>query len=184
MPFTYTLLPIKSMGEKRSASKKASIELLKTALLNKEDWISYPSYSDRDRWDKLTMDHKQEIIKRGEASILYEWKVVQATDYLEFERSGSRQIMETPFNANINALADLVMAELAEGKGRFMEQIANGVWVSCEMTSWALSAHISREQKEKTSLPSFKENIIDLTCGDLGAFLAWTYYFLYQKATS
>ena len=86
--------------------------------------------------------------------------------------------METPFGENNSALSNLVLAELTEGKGRFLDQIANGIWLDCEMTSWALSAHINREQAIKTSLPSHKENIIDLTAGDLGSFLSWTYYLL------
>lgn len=35
---------------------------------------------------------------------------------MEFERSGNRSVMETPFANNNNAIADLLLAELAEGK--------------------------------------------------------------------
>ncbi len=165
--------------EKRDLlQKSATTEILKSCLIANQKWVSYPAYTDRQGWDAITSGVKEEIIQKGVASLNYEWKVVKATDYLEFDKSGSRTIMENPFGANNSALADLVLAELAEGKGRFMPQIVNGVWQSCEMTSWALSAHIGREQKEKTALPSFKENIIDLTSGDLGAFFAWTYFFL------
>ncbi len=165
--------------EKRDLlQKKASLAQVSSALIYHQKWVSYPSYSDRQGWDKLCGDYKNEIISKGEAALNYEWKVIKATDYLEYEKSGSRQIMEAPFGDNNSALANLVLAELAEGKSRFIDQIANGIWYNCEMTSWALSAHISREQSVKTSLPSYKENIIDLTAGDLGSFLSWTYYFL------
>lgn len=153
--------------EKRDLlQNKVDLARLKSSLILNQKWVPYPNYKDRNGWDQLTLGVKDEIVKKGEAALNYEWKVVKATDYLEFDRSGSRRIMEDPFNSNNSALADLVLAELAEGKGRFMDQIANGVWHSCEMTSWALSAHIGREQAEKTALPSFKENIIDLTSGD------------------
>lgn len=170
--------------EKRDLlQKKAGIPQLKSSLILNQKWVSYPDYKDRNGWDQLTSGVKDEIISKGEAALNYEWKVVKATDYLEFDRSGSRRIMEVPMGANVTALSDLVLAELAEGKGRFMDQIANGIWQSCEMTSWALSAHIGREQQEKTALPSFKENIIDLTSGDVGAFLSWTWYFLKDELT-
>uniref|UniRef100_UPI003217751B heparinase II/III domain-containing protein n=1 Tax=uncultured Draconibacterium sp. TaxID=1573823 RepID=UPI003217751B len=173
-------LSVKGFGweERNLLQKKADTEELKSCLIYNQKWVSYPAYSDRQGWDKLTTGVKEEIIRRGEQALEYEWKVVSATDYLEFERSGSRDIMQNPFGRNNSALADLVMAELAEGKGRFLDQISNGIWLSCEMTSWALSAHVSREQEENTSLPSYKENIIDLTAGDMGSFFAWTYYFL------
>jgi len=171
--------------EKRDLlQNKVDLARLKSSLILNQKWVPYPNYKDRNGWDQLTFGVKDEIVKKGEAALNYEWKVVKATDYLEFDRSGSRRIMEDPFNSNNSALADLVLAELAEGKGRFMDQIANGVWHSCEMTSWALSAHIGREQNEKTALPSFKENIIDLTSGDLGAFLSWTWYFLKDELSA
>ncbi len=164
--------------ERNLLQKKADLTQLKSALINHQKWVSYPAYNDRQGWDKLTLGVKEEIIERGEQALSHEWEIVSATDYLEFERSGSRDIMQSPFGRNNSALADLVLAELAEGKGRFLDQISNGIWLSCEMTSWALSAHVSREQAENTSLPSYKENIIDLTAGDMGSFFAWTYYFL------
>jgi len=158
--------------------KKADLATVKTSLILNQKWVSYPKYKDRKAWDDLTSGVKEEIIRKGEAALNYEWKVVKASDYLEFERSGNRDIMQNPLNANNTALSNLVLAELAEGKGRFMDQIANGIWQSCEMTSWALSAHVRGTQAENTSLPSYKENIIDLMAGDLGSFLSWTYFFL------
>jgi len=172
------LFSVQAYEKRDLLQKKANLTQLKSSLILNQKWVSYPDYKDRKGWDQLTSEVKDEIVGKGEAALKYEWKVVKATDYLEYDRSGSRQIMEIPFTSNIVALSDLVLAELAEGKGRFLDQIANGVWHSCEMTSWALSAHIGREQNEKTALPSFKENIIDLTSGDLGAFLSWTYFFL------
>ncbi|MGB3152428.1 MAG: heparinase II/III-family protein [Maribacter sp.] len=158
--------------------KESGITALKKALILNQKWITYPAYNDRSGWDKLTQGVKEDIIQKGEAALSYNWKVIKATDYLEFERSGSRKIMEVPFEANFKTLANLVHAELAEGQGRFIDQIINGIWHSCEMTSWEYSAHVASAQKIKTSLPSHKENSIDLIAGDMGSFLSWTYFFL------
>jgi len=86
--------------------------------------------------------------------------------------------MENPYWANNDAITDLVLAELAEGKGKFLNKIADGIWFYCEMTSWAESAHIAQGQIENTSLPYYNTNIIDLTASDMASFFAWTYYFL------
>ena len=157
---------------------KADVSAVKQSLILNQKWVNYPDYTNRDGWDKLSDGMKNEIISKGEAALDYEWKVIKATDYIEYERSGSRDIMQNPFGANNTALSNLVLAELVEGKGRFIDQIINGVWQTCEMTSWALSAHIGGAQTIKTALPSPKEHIIDLTAGDLGSFLSWTYFFL------
>lgn len=160
--------------------KAADLEMIKSVLVANQEWVTYPAYTDRTGWDKLFGNTKEEIVRRGEKQLNYEWKVVKATDYIEFEKSGSREIMETPFGTNNAAMVDLLLAELAEGQGRFTKQLINGVFHTCEMTSWALSAHLS-SQKVHRSLPDHREQLIDLTSGDLSSMLSWTYYFLHNE---
>lgn len=74
------------------------------------------------------------------------------------------------------------MAELAEGKGRFVDQLINGVFNACEMTSWALAAHIIVQPSHR-ALPAYDYPVIDLTSGDLGGLLAWTYHFMRPSLT-
>ena len=129
-----------------------------------QKWVPYPNYSDRSARNAFLGNYKEEYIRRGEAYLDYEWKVVKATDYLEFGRSGNRTIMESPFNKNNTALSSLFMAEMAEGNGRFVDQIINGVFASCEMTTWSLSAHLGL-QKVGGCFPSYEEHVIDLGAG-------------------
>lgn len=164
--------------EKRDLlQKEADFEKVKSALIMEQKWVPYPDYSDRAGWDKLLGDYKEKYIRKGESYLDYEWKVVKATDYLEFGRSGDRAIMESPFGKNNSALGSLFMAEMAEGKGRFVDQIINGVFASCEMTSWALSAHLGL-QKVGGCFPSYEEHVIDLGSGNLASQLSWIYYYL------
>lgn len=172
--------PVHAYVERDLLQQAANVEKLESVLILNQEWVTYPLYTDRVGWDQFLGDYKNEYIKRGEKQLDYEWKVVKATDYIEYERSGNRRIMEDPFGSNNTALADLLMAELAEGKGRFIDQLINGVYQSCEMTSWVLSAHLSA-QHSKRSLPDYKEHVIDLTSGDLGSLLSWTYYFFHSE---
>lgn len=172
---------VKAHKNRNLLQSEASMNELSQVLLDKSEWIKYPEYSDRAEWNKLLGKHKEELIKQGEITLSYQWKVITATNYLEFDKSGSRDIMQKPFFENISRLEALIMAELAEGKGRFTPKIADGVWHACEMTSWALSAHVNRAQTEDTALPSFRHHIIDLTAGDLGSLLSWTYYFFHEE---
>lgn len=43
----------------------------------------------------------------------------------------------------------LLMAELAEGKDHFLDQLINDVFYTNEMTLWALSAHLKRTKTMK-----------------------------------
>ena len=165
--------------ERDLLQKSATLQHVEEALVMDRKWVPYPSYENRTGWDKFVGEYKTEFIRKGEKLLDYKWQTVTATDYMEFERSGNRRIMEDPFGSNNTAIADLLMAELAEGKGRFIDQLINGVFQSCEMTSWALSAHLASAQHSRRALPDYKEHVIDLTAGDLGSLLSWTYYFLH-----
>lgn len=167
-------------GERNLLQQTTDVDKLKSVLITGQQWVKYPAYTDRRGWDNLFASTKEEYIKRGEKQLNYQWQVVKATDYIEFEQSGSREVMEKPFESNNMAIVDLLLAELAEGKGRFMPQLINGVFHTCEMTSWALSAHLIT-QKAHRSLPDHREHLIDLTSGDLSSMLAWTYYFLHTE---
>lgn len=169
--------PQQQDSQRNFLQRKSNQQELLTLLKPAEDWIKYPSYTDRQGWQRIGGAHYQQLMKGGEKYLQYEWKVVKATDYLAYERTGSRVTMEQPFGANNTALAHLFLAELIEGKGRFLDQIINGVWHTCEMSSWVLSAHLP-VQRSRRSLQDLDEQIIDLTSGDLGSMLSWIHYFL------
>lgn len=157
-----------------------SEEQLKEALVMNQKWVPYPAYNDRAGWNELLGTNKESLIRAGEKMLNYEWKVIRATDYLEYERSGERNIMQNPYEANRKAINALMLAELAEGKGRFIDQLINGAFYSCEMTSWVLSAHLVR-QSTKRSLPDYREQVIDLGSGNFGSMLSWVYYFFHDS---
>lgn len=140
------------------------------------EWISFPSYNDRKQWESLPEQYRKQWVTAGEGLLDYQWQVVPATAYLEYVKTGNRDIMQNPNSQNTNALRKLVLAELAEGKGRFIPQIINGCWSLCEMSSWCLSAHLSL-QKAGTGLPDVEEPVIDLGAGMTSAMLAWVNYF-------
>lgn len=178
MSFLVFPTQVRAYKERNLLQGRMGTEQLKSVLKTNQSWVNYPDYQNRTGWDALTGGMKQQIIENGEKYLTFPWRVVKATDYIEYERSGSRDIMQEPFGANNTALSSLVMAELAEGKGRFIDQIINGVWLSCEMTTWVLSAHLPSYHTSRRSLAGPEEQVIDLTAGDLGSLLSWTWYYL------
>ncbi len=69
------------------------------------------------------------------------------------------------------------MAECIEGKGRYLDEILNGLWATCEETYWGLPAHLS-EQKSGFGLPDVTEPTIDLFAAETSAQVVWTLYLL------
>lgn len=158
-----------------------TFEQMKATLVQDRKWVPYPAYADRSGWDKLTGSYKESLISGGEKYLDFEWKVVKAMDYIAFETTGDRKVMEDPLGANNRAIAALFAAELAEGKGRFIPQIVNGVFHICEMTSWSLSAHLATLSFSRRSLPEKGDNTLELTQGDMSQMLSWIYYFLHNE---
>ena len=50
------------------------------------DWVPYPSYSDREAWDKLSVIYKKQLIEDGEKSLKYKWESIPASVFLEYEK--------------------------------------------------------------------------------------------------
>lgn len=181
--FFLSLLPLLgwSYEERNILERVATPAEVKASLLMDQKWVPYPAYKDREGWNQLLGDHRTAIIHQGERYLGYQWEVVKASQYMEYEKSGSRAVMQDPNNRNTTAFSSLLMAELAEGQGRFMKDIVDGVFFFCEMTSWAESAHLAAYQKTHRALPDYRENILELHQGSKSQMLAWTYYFLHKE---
>lgn len=144
------------------------------------DWFPYPAYSDRDGWDRMFGEMKAEAIKDGEKRLDFEWWAARATDYLDFERNGSRQKMWDVNGHNSRALVDLVLAELAEGKGRFLDQIINGMFLMTERTSWVHSYHQSRQTSGRV-LPDDRDHFIDLGAQEWACDIAVIWHLFHEE---
>lgn len=176
-----TCLSSYAYAERNLLQLLADKEQLKAVLLTDQSWVPYPSYRERSAWDQYLGKYKKVCIERGMKLLDYKWQVVKATDYIEFAQSGNRNIMQDPSDANTNAVLTLMLAELAEGKGRFIPQLMNGVYFLCEMTSWAFSAHLAGSQLSHRPLPDYDDTIIDLVSSDVGGLMSWVYYFFHKE---
>lgn len=153
---------------------------VENVLLMNRQWVKYPSYTDCKGWNALFGDAGQAYIARGIAKLNYQWQPVRATSYLAFSKSGSREVMQKPLFDNLTTLVELLMAEMAEGEGRFIPQLVDGSIQLCEMTTWILSAHLYMQSGQR-AFPDYKQQIIDLSTGYCGSILAWTHYFLHEE---
>ena len=164
--------------ERNLLTGKYSKEDVGQMLIRNQKWVPYPDYSDRSGWDALFGDLKGTYVKLGEQYLDYDWKVLKATDFLEYERSGAR--IEGPWRQNAQAVAFLLMAELAEGKGRFLDQLINGVYVFAETTTWSWSAHTGR-QKSHRAIQAWDDPVFDLAAGMAANLFSCVYHFMHEE---
>lgn len=152
-------------------------EKLKSILITRENWHPYPTAEDRDGWESISDSVRKAHMARGESALGYEWPTVLAVRYLDFVRDGDRSRHSSISNGRRVFLLGLVIAECMEGKGRFADEIVNGVWAICEESFWGASAHLGA-QKAGSGLPDVADPIVDLFAAETSTLLAWTVYLI------
>jgi len=119
------------------------------------------------------------LIARGEKHLHNPYPSILATAYMDFCRTGNRVRFEDIYMARRRVLNALVLAEFAEAKGRFLDDIINGVYALCEESGWQLPAHNSyiRDTPQQI-LPDTGAPVLDLFACETGAQLAMVRYLL------
>ena len=158
-------------------------EKIATALTPRGRFHPFPTAAEGPGWDALPADARAALIARGEAQLKLPWDVLPASLFLEYKRTGNRSHYEGVRNRRREKLQQIVIAECFENKGRFLDEIANGVWLTCEETFWGYPAHLERTE-DPPGLPDVTEPIIDLFAAETSMLLAWTDYLLGPKLGS
>jgi hypothetical protein len=160
-----------------------SVEKLKDIILSVEEWRLFPKVSEHAAWKILPERVRKTHILQAEKHLNCEWTTPKASVFMEYVRTGNRSHYESISFGRRTKLADLVLGECMEGKGRFLDDIMNGVWTICEETYWGVPAHVGT-QKRGSGLPDVKEPTVDLFAAETGMLLAWTDYLVGDQLDS
>lgn len=118
----------------------------------------------------------EDAITNAERYLDCEWGSLSAVLYMRFVRDGNRTAYENINFARRKALACLALGEYLENKGRFVDDIINGIWCICEESTWVLPAHNGNLPLAFIDKPS-----VDLFAAQTGAELAFIVYLLKDK---
>lgn len=155
---------------------------LEDLLLDSEEFNPFPRERDRKQWENIPEHLKKRAVELGEASLNFKWPSLLASHYMDFYNSRKeRRYNTTPRR---KALSHLALAECVEGKRRFLEQILNGIWATCEESSWCGSFENETPTSGLKPLPDIEEPIIDRNAPKIAARLAWIYYLLYDELSN
>jgi len=139
----------------------------------------FPSADDRDAYNGIPQELKMELIAQGEDCLGFDFPALRATDFMAFKRTGNRSDFESLYFKRRYALNSLTAAECVEDKGRFLEDIINGVFALCEESAWQLPAHNSYiRNAPQDILPDITRPVLDLFACETGAQLACIRYLL------
>ncbi|MFT4152756.1 heparinase II/III family protein [Parafilimonas sp.] len=160
---------------KRNLLHKYSEEAIAASLLPQNKWRPFPQTAGE--WQAILPDSlKVRLIAEGEKYLHKPFASISASLYLEFKRNGNRTDFENISFKKRDQLFALVLAESIEQKGRFMEDIMNGVWSTCEETFWGNPAHYYL-QKAGIGLADAEDPTVDLFASETAELLALTDYF-------
>ncbi|MBN1419143.1 MAG: heparinase II/III family protein [Planctomycetes bacterium] len=168
-------------GGERLLTGRFTREDLRAKLLPAAAWKPFPAAADRAAWEGLR-DHPlgraREAYLAGEAEAIAgtPWPPLPATLYMGYARNGNREAYQTPYFERRRRLAVLVLAECFEHRGRFLDEIANGIWAICEESTWCLPAHASRPPG--AALHRLDGETIDLFACETAMTLATARYLL------
>ncbi len=167
--------------EEKSSRKLLAVtyplDKLQQIIIPGAAWKPFPTYLNPDGLARIPEKVRQAHILEGENLMQTEWQPLPASVLLDYVRNGNRSRFEALSFGRREKLANLVLAELFERKGRFMDQILNGVWAICEESFWGVPAHIGL-QRRGPGLPDVTEPAIDLFAAETASLLAWTYYLI------
>ena len=162
---------------KNLLSAKYSKENLAAILIPQTKWTPFPKTSDRTGWAKADEAMMKSFVKQAEGYLSYDWPSIPATKSLLIERTGDRNEYQNISFKKRDVLGTLLLAEIYENKGRFIDPIINGVWSICEESFWGASAHLP-QTKEYAGLMDVSQPFVELFSAETATYLAWVDYFL------
>ena len=122
--------------------------------------------------DSIPQEMRQSYIQYGERYLGKSWTALPWTVFAENKINGNRVNYEAACFEKRRQLAAIVMAEIMEGKGRFINDIINGVGSFCEETWWGIPAHYNKR------IPLSGNQEVDLFNAETASLVVWTRYML------
>ena len=169
-----------AIGKNVSLSESYPKQKLQEILIPRTEWRPFARAKDRPDWAAISGPIRDKFITLGEEFLAKDVPNLPANLYLEYRRIGNRSNYQSVWLERRKMLHCLVLAECMEGKGRFLDAIANVAWAICEESSWTFPAHIGA-QKGGSGLPDVTEPIVALFSAETASSLAWTVYLLEEQ---
>ncbi len=105
----------------------------------------FPASANRAAWEivQARLGRKQvaAILEQALQAAATPIPPLPATLWLNFARSGQRNLYEAPASQRRRMLWQLTLAECLENQGRFLDPLLDVAWAICEESSWCYPAH-------------------------------------------
>ena len=130
--------------------------------------------------EKLTENVKNAVISKADEELKKNWTVISSMDYLDYKLTGRRNYEAITFERN-RRLQTFVMAAIITKEAKYLDQAANGLWLTLEESTWVWPAHLD-QWKTPRGLPDPTIPYVDLGVGERSAYVAWLGFILGKKS--
>ncbi len=137
----------------------------------------FPTARDREFWESIPEAVRDELVDGAEALVGSPWPQILCTQTLEFERTGDRAAMEEPHFEKRKRLAKLTAAECFEHRGRYLDEIMNGLVSIAGEPFWGVSAHYPKADATELR-EGERQNYIDLFAAETASLIARVLHLL------
>ncbi|MGB9610941.1 MAG: hypothetical protein ACPL7M_08205, partial [Bryobacteraceae bacterium] len=118
--------------ERRLLASRIPPELLRRAVRPAQGWHPWPTAEEREPWQALPEELKTAIVSAAGKQLGASWPSLTASLFLQYAREGNRSRYEGVRRARRDRLTLAALAECIEGGGRFLDEVLDGIWLTCE----------------------------------------------------
>ncbi|WP_353720495.1 heparinase II/III family protein [Dyadobacter sp. 676] len=166
----------------RNLMAKFGREEIAASLISKDQWRPFPKTTAE--WERMVPPGtRQALIADAGRYLNKSFAALPAASILEYHRSGNRTAYEDVSFAKREQLFALILAESLERKGRFLPDIVNGIWSTCEESYWGIPAHLYL-QRAGAGMPDVQDPSVDIFAVEASTLLGLADYFLAPQLDS
>jgi Heparinase II/III-like protein len=159
---------------------KFTLDELGKIVIPYSKWMAFPKIEDRQGWSKADQQMLKTYYDEALKYVTYQWPPIPATTTLMFARTGNRSEYEAISFQKRRILGTLLLGEIYENKGRFTDQIIDGVWSICEETYWGVNSTVGAWHAG-IGLPDISDPYVDLFVAETATYLSLVDYFMGEK---
>lgn len=116
--------------------------------------------------------------ERAAADLASPWPAPLARDYARYFRDGDRNTYEQAVFARQHRLSRAAVLAAVTLDPRWLDEVADGVTLLCEQSTWCWPAHDDTHRVHGAVLPTVTDPFVDLGAGEVAAQVAWVDHLL------
>ena len=147
--------------------------LFSLSIKAQQTFLPFPKAKDKYWQKQVPLAMRNDYIRLGNLYNNKPWNAIPGSMFAEFRTNGNRTRYEAASFGIRKQFVCLVMAEIMQGKGRFLPSIRKGLHYFIEKEPWwGIPAHYPKDHPERDIQP------VDLFNAETAGMLAWTLYML------